>query len=411
MLSAFAPTALAFDFMRDGICYDIAANGKSVTVTYHDINDGFYTGDVVIPDSVIHGLVRYPVKEIGQFAFFNCQGLNSVTMGNEITAIGDQAFCYCYWLTDVRFSQRLQRIGDYAFQYCEDLTEVNLPASLTFIGSEAFTYCRSLSAFNIDDDNNVYTAIDGVLYTKSRRQLVMYPAAKTDPDLILPDETEILQYYALAPQPHLHTITLGPKLKTLRSGTFSECTALREINVSPDNPYWCSIDGVIYDKNVTTLLAFPMYSVIDAFEVPSTVTTLADLSMLSAKRIIELSLPASLTHIGDYALMDCSSLLRVTSLASVPPKAERNPINTTGMIFSDVVYSQASLTVPPEAFDTYCADPEWGRFRVINDVDRASLSQVTATENHAGPVFDIMGRRHRTPFNGLNIIGRRKIIR
>lgn len=397
--------------MRDGICYDIAANGKSVTVTYNEINDGFYTGDIVIPDSVINGFVRYPVKEIGQFAFFNCQGLNSITMGNEITTIGDQAFCYCYWLTDVTFSQRLQRIGDYAFQYCEDLPRVSLPASVTFIGSEAFTYCRSLSEFEIDDDNNVYTSIDGVLYTKSRRQLVMYPAGKTDPDLVLPDETEILQYYALAPQPHLRTITIGPKLKTLRSGTFSECTALREINVSPDNPFWCSIDGVIYDKAVTTLLAFPMYSIIDSFEMPPTVTTLADLSMLSAKRIIELTLPASLTHIGDYALLDCSSLLRITSLASVPPIAERNPINTSGMIFNDEVYSQASLTVPQEAFDAYCADPEWGRFRIINDVDRASITSISATEDHTDLIYDIMGRRHHTPIPGINIIGRRKLLR
>lgn len=413
VLSASVPAALAYDFALNGIFYNIAPNGKSVSVTYRTLNDSYYTGDLVIPDSVTHGLTRYPVKEIEDLAFFNCQGLNTVTMGNEITVVGDQAFCRCYWLTDITFSKKLQRIGDYAFQYCEDLQRVALPATLTQIGDDAFSYCRTVSAFEIDEANPVYTTIDGVIYTKSKRQLVMYPAAKTDAELTLPDETEIIQVYALAPQPYLTKINIGPKVKTIQSGTFSECTALQSINVSEENPYWCSIDGALLNKDATVLMAYPMNSPADVYEAPATVTTLADLSMLSAKRIIELTLPASLTTIGDYALLDCVGVLRVTCNALTPPQAEINPFNTSGMIFNDEVYTYGSLTVPEESAQLYRADREWGRFSIINDVEQTAITEITgdAGDGTPAPVYDLMGRRLSAPVPGtICIVGGKKTV-
>ena len=78
------------------------------------------------------------VTSIGDYAFYYCEGLTSVTIPNSVTSIGNYAFDGCSGLTSVTIPNSVTDIGDWAFSDCSGLTTVTIPNSVTSIGSQAF---------------------------------------------------------------------------------------------------------------------------------------------------------------------------------------------------------------------------------------------------------------------------------
>jgi hypothetical protein len=95
----FSTNAFAYDALINGIYYNF--NGDEAEVTYRSTSYNSYTGDVVIPESVVYNANTYSVTSIGDFAFNDCSGLTSVTIGNSVTSIGNYAFDDCSGLTSV----------------------------------------------------------------------------------------------------------------------------------------------------------------------------------------------------------------------------------------------------------------------------------------------------------------------
>ena len=92
-------------------------------------------GELIIPDGV---------TSVGNFAFYGCKGLTSVTIGNGVTSIGNLAFCGCAELTSVTIGNSVTSIGESAFYGCTGLTSVTIPNSVKNIGGYAFGNCTSL---------------------------------------------------------------------------------------------------------------------------------------------------------------------------------------------------------------------------------------------------------------------------
>ena len=101
---------------------------------------------------------------IGDSAFEYCSGLTSVTIGNSVTSIGEDAFHGCSGLTSITIPDSVTSIGNNAFYDCSGLTSITIGNSVTNIGSSAFLYCYKLvevinkSSLNIiaGDSSNGY---------------------------------------------------------------------------------------------------------------------------------------------------------------------------------------------------------------------------------------------------------------
>ena len=91
------------------------------------------------------------VTSIGDQAFLECRNLESVTFaeGSQLTSIGSDAFKYCSSLTSISIPAGVTSIGEYAFYYCSSLTSISIPAGVISIGSYAFRDCSSLTSISI----------------------------------------------------------------------------------------------------------------------------------------------------------------------------------------------------------------------------------------------------------------------
>lgn len=92
--------ANAYDFMVDGLCYDINSDGTSVTLTYEgtgldEIGYSNLSGALNIPSSVTYNGKTYSVIYIDNNTFWRCTGLSSVIIPNSVVWIGEKAFYYC----------------------------------------------------------------------------------------------------------------------------------------------------------------------------------------------------------------------------------------------------------------------------------------------------------------------------
>ena len=112
--------------------------------------------------------------------------IKSTIIGDSVTSIGKYAFYGCTGLTSVTIPNGVTSIGDYAFYGCTGLTSIAIPDSVTIISDDAFLRCTSLESFVVSDDNTKYCSEDGVLFEKDMKKLLQYPAGKSNTSYTLP---------------------------------------------------------------------------------------------------------------------------------------------------------------------------------------------------------------------------------
>ena len=201
---------------------------------------------IVIPESV---------TSIGNDAFAWCRSLTSIVIPEGVTSIGDYAFDDCSSLSSITIGDSVTSIGHYAFESCSSLTAITMPDSVTSIGSEAFSGCSSLSSITIGDGvtsivvgafddcssltsiavapgNSTYKSLDGVLFSKSGKSLLHYPAAKSGRDYIIPEGVTMIGPGAFNDCSSLTSIVIPESVTTIRyRWAFSGCSSLTSITI------------------------------------------------------------------------------------------------------------------------------------------------------------------------------------
>ena len=125
----------------------------SVTINSNAILSKSYTSNINIQNIFGSQVEKYiignDVTNIGEYAFYNCSGLTSVTIGNGVTSIGQYAFYNCSGLLSIIIPNSVTNIGYAAFYNCSGFESISIPENMTSIGSRVFSGCSGLTTVTI----------------------------------------------------------------------------------------------------------------------------------------------------------------------------------------------------------------------------------------------------------------------
>jgi hypothetical protein len=236
------------------------------------VQKGVDSAEVTIPQEVSYLGKTYTVTEIGERAFWS----------------GDS-----YALTSIELPSTIRSIGNYAFSGCQNLQSLTIPDSVLSIGHYAFRGCTSLTKANIP--SGITTIEEGTFYSCQSLQSITIPSSVTT-----------LGDVAFAYCHELNTVVIPISITTIGTGCFAGCSGLKEIQVESANSNYQSVDGILFNKDQTTLLCYPSGKEDKQYAVPNTVTTI-DANAFSGNDILQtIQIPTATSRIGGMGKIFCN---------------------------------------------------------------------------------------------------------
>lgn len=296
----------------------------------------------------------------------------AATIPSFVTAIGNLAFQNCTNITSVTIPTSVTSIGNLAFIGCTGLTSIEIPASVSSIGNGPFAGCTKLTTITTTP-SPYYISVGEVLLNKSETTLVQYPAgvsgSYTIPGTVnsigadafyscgnltgitLPSSVNSIGADAFAYCPGLYSVIVPNSVNNIGDDAFADCAELSSIYFvgnapSADSTVFSGDNGTVYYYPATanwgsTFGGLPAVLVPftyatngnsititgyagpgGAVTIPSTINGLNVLTIATnafyQSAITSVTIPSTVTSLGDYSFASCSSLTNITFNGNAP---------------------------------------------------------------------------------------------
>ena len=243
----------------------------STTVNTHTYTDG----------KTEHTIAISGMTSIIRSAFYYCNSLTSVAIGNSVTSIGGASFADCISLTSITIPDSVASIGDYAFAACRSLTSITIPDSVASIGAYAFVNCSSLTSITI------------------------------------PDSVASIGANAFVNCSSLTSIIIPDSVASIGDRAFYNTAYYNDEN------NW--ENGVLY---IGKHLIKAKTDLSGTYTIKDGTLTIANSAFSGCISLTNITIPDSVTSIGDEAFSGCSSLRQLILFPSTPPTLVSNAIPT-----------------------------------------------------------------------------------
>ena len=295
------------------------------------------------------------VKSIGRSAFEGCKQLQKITFGNSLEEIGEEAFKNCTNLTDFTLPDNITTIGWCAFNGCTSLTRFTIPASLEKIDDSALTGCTGIKEVVIEDSDNslALTKMPGAYGGNT----VLFDSCPLESAYMGRSITDNNVYGLFSDQGNLKKVGIGDKVTVIGREEFMNCTALTEVTI-PASVTEISASAFEGCTNLTTVnipnsvtsiysCAFKNCSNLQKIDLPQSLNAINGETFSGCTNLTEVSLPEGLTTIGKSAF-DCCPLYSLTIPSTVTKIGESAFMNCQSL--KSVSLSPTNLSIGKDAF-------------------------------------------------------------
>ena len=333
----------------DGIYYNLNAEAKTAEVTK---NPNEYSGKVVIPESITSDKTKYSVTSIGEYAFWRCSSMTSVTIPSSVIYIGEYAFWDCSSMTSVTIPSSVTSIGEAAFWDCSSMTSVTIPNSMTSIGKRLFEDCSGLTSVNIPNSvtsigEDAFSGCNGLTTIEIPNSVTSIGESAFSrciglTSIEIPNSVTSIGEGAFYGCSGLTSVSIGNNVTSIGQVAFAECSSLSSLNISNSV---CSIgieafrstawyngqdDGLVYaglvaydykgnmSENTTIVLkegtkgiagcAFSGCDGLTSIEIPNSVICIGSEAFNLCYELTSINIPQSVTQIDGTLFRGCTSL-------------------------------------------------------------------------------------------------------
>ena len=199
-------------------------------------------------------------------------------------------------------------------------TSITIPASITDISGQYYwqVSMQKLETIIVDENNQNFSSADGIIFNKDKTELMAYPRQKRDKEYMVPDSVKKIDRGALYRIDFLEKITISANVENIELADvdgallpFALCMELAVIDVNVNNENYCSVDGVLFDKNMTKLIQYPQGKSDDSYSIPDGLETIP-MGTFSGAKFSSLFIPKSVTEISPLALSSVGTLKEIT---------------------------------------------------------------------------------------------------
>ncbi len=300
---------------NDGYILDVEVDNGVTSIGDYSF---YYCSDltsITIPDSV---------TSIGDSAFSDCRSLTNIEIPNSVTSIGDSAFSNCRSLTNMKIPNSVTSIENSTFYFCNRLTSIEIPDSVRSIGDYAFGECYNLKHINIsdsvisigegafseteyyDDENNWE---NGVLYIGNH---LIAASEDISGNYIIKASTKTIADYAFAWCEDLTDIEIPDSVTNIGKGAFNDCGSLTSITVAENNQHYLSDEyGVLFNKDKTTLIQYPVGNDRTEYTIPDGVIIIGDCAFEHCYNLTSIEVSDSVISVENSGIFDCDNLVSI----------------------------------------------------------------------------------------------------
>lgn len=129
------------------------------------------------------------------------------------------------------FTFRVMEIDQNAFYGCSEVTSIDIPYSVLRIVDGAFKGCTGIKKFTVNENNQSYKDVDGILFSKDNKMLIKYPAQKETAEYVISEEVAIICTEAFMDNAFLRKVSVGNFVTAISDNSFKNCTALEEVEL------------------------------------------------------------------------------------------------------------------------------------------------------------------------------------
>ncbi len=269
-------------------------NNRPVSIKRWEITKG--DKSVVSADipAVIDG---NKIEAISSGAFMNNTELKSVKISEGIDEIESSAFSGCSNLSNVELPKGLKNINEWAFLGCISLGSVDIPASIEIMSVGCFGGCTNLKSINVDSENEKFETLDGIVFSKDKTKLVIYPAGLDYTEYKIPEGIVSTYSQAFNGTAKLKKVILPDSMTIITSQPLTGCESVTSVKIP---------------ETATELdtFAFARSGLIEV-EIPDSVERIGTLAFHDSLNLKSVKLPKNLKSLGIETFENCKSLMEI----------------------------------------------------------------------------------------------------